>query len=125
MPVRKSFVSMFGVALFALMLLASACSSGGSDATGIAEGVEGVPDGAPFIDQDNIKFNPKSLTVTAGETIYFKNSETTPHTVTIDGTNESGTMSRDDIFTWAPPGPGTYKITCEFHPQMKSTITVE
>ncbi|MGE0599469.1 MAG: cupredoxin domain-containing protein [Dehalococcoidia bacterium] len=126
MPVRKSFVSIAGVALLALMLLASACGSSSSgDASGVAQGVEGVPDGSPFIDQHNLRFNPKSLTTSAGEEVYFKNSETTIHTVTIDGKNESGTMNRNDVFTWTPPGPGTYKITCEFHPQMKAAITVQ
>ena len=34
-------------------------------------------------------------------------------------------MERDQVFTWTPPATGTYKITCDFHPQMKATITVK
>ncbi len=127
MRTRRSLTLIFGTVLLALMAAAFgvACSSGGDDATGRASGVEGVPDGAPFIDQHSLKFNPKALTAKAGEEVFFKNSETALHTVTIDGTNESGTMKRDAVFSWTPPGPGEYKITCEFHPQMKATITVE
>lgn len=106
--------------------LAAACGGGdGDSASGRATGVAGVPDGAAFVDQDGLKFQPSSLTATTGEPVFFKNSETAFHTVTINGTNESGTMKRDQVFEWAPPGAGEYKITCEFHPQMKATLTVE
>lgn len=112
------------VSLIALVCLATAlslvvaCSSGdGADAT--------REPGAPAeIDQDNLKFTPSSLTVASGEVVTFKNSETAVHTVTINGKNESGTMKKDATFLWTPPAPGTYKITCDYHPQMKATVTV-
>lgn len=84
-----------------------------------------IPEGAPFIDQDKLKFIPTQLTVKAGETVYFKNSETALHTVTINGVDESGNMKKNDVFTFQFPSPGEYKITCEYHPQMKATIVVE
>ncbi len=111
--------------LVAAALLAACGGGDGDEATGRATSVAGVPDGAAFIDQDSLKFQPSSLTVAATETVYFKNSETTVHTVTIEGENESGTMQHNDVFEWTPPGPGEYNITCSFHPQMKATITVE
>ena len=112
--------------LLAVALLAGACGGGDDDeATGRATSVAGVPDGAAYVDQDGLKFNPSSLTVSGGEPVFFKNSETTVHTVTINGKNESGTMKADQVFEWTPPGPGEYKITCEFHPQMKATLTVQ
>ncbi|HNM77282.1 MAG TPA: cupredoxin domain-containing protein [Tepidiformaceae bacterium] len=100
-------------------------SSNGDTTAGRAKGEEGVPDGAPFIDQNNLKFIPTKITANAGEKIYFKNSETALHTVTIDGKNESGNMKKDHVFEWTPPGPGDYKITCDFHPQMKSEVVVK
>jgi plastocyanin len=112
--------------VLAVALLAGACGGGDDDeATGRATSVAGVPDGAAYVDQDGLKFNPSSLTVSGGESVFFKNSETTVHTVTINGKNESGTMKADQVFEWTPPGPGEYKITCEFHPQMKATLTVQ
>ena len=104
----------------------AACGGGdGENSSGRAEGVTGVPDGAPYVDQDGLRFHPTSLKVAASETVYFKNSESALHTVAINGKNESGAMKRDAIYTWTPAEPGEYKISCEFHPQMKATITVE
>ncbi|HEX6031994.1 MAG TPA: cupredoxin domain-containing protein [Tepidiformaceae bacterium] len=76
------------------------------------------------IDQDNLSFKPDKLTVKAGEEVLFKNSETAVHTVNINGKNESGTMKKDDEFRWTFTNAGEYKITCDFHPQMRATITV-
>lgn len=96
-------------------------SNGGSADTPAAT----VPEGAPEVDQDGLAFKPSELTVKTGEAVYFKNSETAIHTVDINGKNESGTMKKGDVFTFTFDTPGEYKITCEFHPQMKATITVE
>lgn len=125
---RTSFGFRFStVAVIAIALLAAACGGGGDDdeATGRATSVAGVPDGAAFVDQDGLKFRPSSLTAAAGERVFFKNSETTVHTVTVNGKNESGTMKADQVFEWTPPGAGEYKVSCEFHPQMKATLTVQ
>jgi plastocyanin len=123
---RRTWLLAALVALIAL--LAVACGSGDDDDSGpagVADGSEpAIPAGAPFIDQDNLRFIPTELTVKAGEKVYFKNSETALHTVTINGADESGNMKKNDIFIWEFPSPGEYKITCEYHPQMKSTITV-
>ena len=110
----------------ATMLFAAACGGGGSDNGGIADGSDpNIPAGSPFIDQDVLKFVPSKLTVAPGVDIYFKNSETALHTVTIEGENVSGNMRKDDIFVWAAPTAlGDYQVTCDYHPQMKATITV-
>ena len=77
-----------------------------------------------MMDQDNLEFRPSDLTIAATEKVRFTNSETAIHTVTIDGDNASGSMRRDDVFEWTPPGPGEYDIRCDFHPQMRATIVV-
>ena len=128
MKLRTWLLAAAAPMLLAAALLAAACggsNDGDSGSSGVASGVAGVPDGVPFIDQDNLKFIPTKLTAKVGDVIYFKNSETALHTVTIEGKNESGNMKKDAVFTWTPKSPGEYKITCDFHPQMKSTITVE
>jgi plastocyanin len=119
-------------ALLAALALAAAaalaaCGGGGSSSSssGVADGSDSrIPAGAPFIDQDKLQFIPKELSVKVGETVYFKNSETALHTVNIDGKNVSGNMKKNDVFTWVFQQPGSYKITCDYHPQMKATITV-
>lgn len=108
-------------AISLLALLAVAC--GGSDGPREPNDPR-IPPGAPFIDQDRLRFIPTSLEAKVGETIYFKNSETALHTVDINGENLSGNMRRNDIFVWTPEAAGTYRITCAYHPQMRATITV-
>ena len=122
---RRWVFSTFAALGLGAALLTGCSGNDAESSTGRATAVAGVPDGSAFVDQNNLKFSPKELTVASGEQIYFKNSETTVHTVTINGKNESGTMKHDDVFTWTAAAAGTYKITCEFHPQMKATLTVE
>jgi len=116
---------LLGALALLTVTLAAACG-GGSSNTGVADGTDArIPAGAPLIDQDKLKFIPERLTVKVGETVYFKNSETALHTVNVDGKNVSGNMKKNDVFTWVFQQPGSYKITCDYHPQMKATITVE
>jgi len=113
------------LALAAAAALAACGGGSSSSSTGVADGSDSrIPAGAPLIDQDKLQFIPGQLTVKAGETVYFKNSETALHTVNIDGKNVSGNMKKNDVFTWVFQQPGSYKITCDYHPQMKATITV-
>jgi plastocyanin len=114
-----------GVAAFATVACATEPADNGGATRGIGDGTDPrVPAGAPYIDQDNLKFIPTQLTVKVGQTVYFLNSETALHTVDINGENLSGNMRKGDVFTWTPPAPGVYQITCKYHPQMKATITV-
>jgi plastocyanin len=57
--------------------------------------------------------------------VRFTNSETAIHNVNINDEDVSGTMERDYTFEWSPPGTGEYEVRCDFHPQMRATITVE
>jgi plastocyanin len=115
------------LAITAALTLA-ACGGGDGNTSsdkGVSDGSDSrIPAGAPFIDQNKLQFIPKELTVKAGQTVYFKNSETALHTVNVDGKNVSGNMKKNDVFTWVFQQPGSYKITCDYHPQMKATITV-
>jgi len=122
------------VASAALVAGVTAACGGGDDddtngsGTGVATATTStqatVPEGAPVIDQDKLKFIPGELKVKVGEKVYFKNSETALHTVDINGVNESGNMKKGDVFTFEFPAAGEYKVTCSYHPQMKATITV-
>lgn len=114
-----------------LLATVSACSDDGSDGTGDgvsiphATSVTAIPPGAALIDQDNLTFIPRELAVPVGGTVYLKNSEAAVHTVTIDGKNVSGVMREDDTLAWIPPGPGSYRVACDYHPQMRAMITVK
>jgi len=123
-------------AAVALLALSAACggddntstptpgaSSSGTAATAAPSNSD-IPAGAPEVDQDKLAFKPDKLTVKVGEKVYFKNSESALHTVTINTKNESGNMKKGDVFIWPAPAAGTYTITCDFHPQMNAKITV-
>lgn len=131
--------AILGLASVALLGLAAACGGGDSKATPTSAAIPtspasgspaatasagAIPVGAPEIDQNGLAFKPDKLTVKAGEKVYFKNSESALHTVTINGKNESGNMKKGDVFSWTPAAAGTYMVNCDFHPQMNATITV-
>jgi plastocyanin len=77
-------------------------------------------------------FDPEELTIAAGTEVSFVNADSAAHTVTegTDGTAVDGPIIDDELeqngstsFTFDEPG--TYDITCRFHPSMQLTITVE
>jgi len=80
---------------------------------------------AAEIDQDNLTFKPGKVTVKVGEKVLFKNSESAIHTVNIEGKNISGNMKKGDQLYWTAPKAGTFKVSCDYHPQMSATITVQ
>lgn len=113
------------VILPAILALSLAVTAACGDDGGEPEPNPGVPSGALRIDMDGLDFRPTELTVPAGETVYFTNSESALHTVDIDGEDLSGDMRRDAVFAHVFEQAGEYKITCKYHPQMKATITAE
>jgi plastocyanin len=112
-----------GVALALVACGGGSSSSSNSGATDTPAPT--IPAGAPFIDMDSLAFKPGKLTVKSGETVYFKNSETALHTVTVNGDNKSGPMRKGAVFTLAAGAAGRYQITCDYHPQMNAVLTVE
>ncbi len=115
-----------------LVGVASACGGGDSSSSGGTTPGAGkttapkvtVPPGAPEMDQINLTFTPDKITAKVGENVYFKSSETTIHTVNVNGKNISGNMKKGDVVIWKASAAGEYKITCDYHPQMKATVVV-
>lgn len=112
-----NFIRYAVLAVLGLAVLAAAC--GENEALDFE-----IPAGAHHIDQRSLKFDPTTVTIDRLDTVYFTNSETALHTVTIAGENESGEMERGDVFTFTFAETGEYAITCDYHPQMRATITV-
>ena len=70
-------------------------------------------------------FSPKSLTITAGETVRFVNGDQEAHTVVADkGAFNSGGLDTNDSWSVRLQKPGTYSYFCSLHPYMKGTIVV-
>lgn len=77
-------------------------------------------------------FAPTELTVPGGSTVAFSNSSSFAHTVTegTGGQAAAGAMvdqslGAGQVVTVTFDEPGTYDITCRFHPSMQMTVVVE
>lgn len=74
----------------------------------------------------NFAFDPAELTVPAGTTITWENTDTTPHTATAEnGSFDTGRIAQNASGSATFDQPGTFPYRCEFHPDMQGTITVE
>lgn len=72
----------------------------------------------------NMRFGAGEVTIKAGESVTWSQSENMPHTVTGEGWG-SGTLSRGQTFTQVFDKPGRYAYTCRFHPNMNGVVIVE
>jgi plastocyanin len=105
----------------------SGSSSGQSNGGGASAG------GGTSVGMKDIQFDPKDLTVKAGQTITFTNDESIPHDVHKESgpgadfaSGPDGGMQQGDTFKLKLDQPGTYKYVCHVHaPGMAGTITVK
>lgn len=119
-------------------LLLAGCGSGGSGSSSSAAGATQTtatsggtsaasPSNAGTVTISNYKYEPASLTVTAGTKVVWTNQDTTPHTATADG----GSFDTGSIKDHGGTGsvtltkPGTFTYYCQFHPFMKGTLVVQ
>jgi plastocyanin len=90
----------------------------------------------PAREGEQLRFDPKELTVAAGSTIVFANVGGKPHTLTADGAEpafnsgvvtpgaEGGRFAGSNASV-SLPEPGTFAFHCEVHPQaMTGVLTV-
>jgi plastocyanin len=104
---------------------------GGASTTEQPSGGGGAGGGAQVSLKD-IQFQPRDLTVDAGETITFTNDESIPHDVHKQSgpggdfsSGPDGGMQEGDTFELKLDTPGKYDYVCHVHaPGMAGTITV-
>lgn len=73
----------------------------------------------------NMAFNPSSLSVTAGSTVTWMNSDTTIHTVTADdGSFNSGNIAIGATYSRVFSTAGTFSYHCTIHPEMTGKVAV-
>jgi plastocyanin len=81
---------------------------------------------------DGSEFDPAEMTIAAGTEVQFVNADGFAHTVT-EGTDGQAVadpivdeeIAQNGTVSVTFDEPGTYDITCEIHPSMNMTITVE
>lgn len=81
------------------------------------------------VDQRDLMFMPATLTIAAGDTIRFTDSDRITHNITIvypDGSTEDKGMDRykEDIIVHFTK-PGMYQVRCLIHPMMHMAVTVK
>ena len=113
-----------------LALLATACGGGSSTSSSTSSSPASPASAggsAGTVLVKNIAFTPASVTIpVGGEVVWTFDDAGVPHTVTSDtdvfGSPPNGLTSGtyERVFAKA----GTYAYHCDFHPQMKGTVTV-
>jgi plastocyanin len=74
---------------------------------------------------DNFSFTPTTVTVAAGTTVTWMNSDDVPHTVVSDDQIfKSKVLDTDERFSYTFTKPGTYPYFCSVHPKMTAKIVV-
>jgi plastocyanin len=127
------------LAVLVLALVAAGCGSGDDDgstapataaptATGTPGGAGGgeAAGDAVVVDMKNIQFEPKDVTVDAGQTIRWENLDTVDHdAVATSGADfESDQFGQGGTFEFTPEAAGKIEYVCTLHPGMEGTITV-
>ncbi len=80
-----------------------------------------------IVDQKRLRFTPNKITIKAGDTILFKNSDRTAHQITAKSgmKADSPLLPPKKDFKLDFPVAGSFMIGCHIHPRMKLEITVK
>jgi plastocyanin len=129
------------IACVALTLTFAACGDdddddggGGSAATTTTEQTDTGGGGgggaeAASVDIPEIAFEPADITVKAGTTVTWTNSDDIPHTVTKEGGPgaefDSGDLDPGSTFEQTFDAPGKVGYVCTIHPGQAGTVTVK
>jgi plastocyanin len=109
MKTKPSFISL--LLLAAILTLVTNCKK---DFSGAKE----------VIMHDNL-FEPSTITILAGTTIFWINKESNRHTVSSDDKLfDSGEMRKGKSFSFTFVSTGTYSYHCKIYGGMKGTVVV-
>ncbi|MGH9408919.1 MAG: cupredoxin domain-containing protein, partial [Vicinamibacterales bacterium] len=119
-----------GIALTALAI-AAGCGSSSSTPTTPSTGTSagsGTPitivKGAQTL--TTTAYSPNPLTIAAGTTVTWTNSDNTQHTAVSDtGTFNSGLINPNAGFSFTFPSKGTFTYHCSLHPNMVGSVVVQ
>ena len=76
---------------------------------------------------EDMAFTPAKITVKKGATVTWTNHDSVAHTVTeTDGQDglKSGTLQKEESYSFTFNTVGTFKYDCTIHPSMTGTVTV-
>ncbi len=74
---------------------------------------------------NNMAFTPSSISVAAGTTVVWTNTDMITHTVTsTTGAFDSGNLPAGSTYSFKFSTKGTFPYKCTIHPNMTGTVTV-
>jgi plastocyanin len=114
------------VLLLALVLALAGCAAKSSPTTpaATAPASGSASSAGATVVEKGFAFSPASLEVKVGDTVTFKNDDSAPHNVSIDG-KELGMQDPGASVTWIAEKAGSFPYTCTIHPSMNGEIVVK
>jgi plastocyanin len=112
------------IALLALVTILPACAGDDAQPKACTD-----PVAVTRVELADFAFQPDCLSVEASTmpmTFALENTGDAPHTFTVTGTDVDINVDPGASVDVSLSGlePGTYAVTCTFHPQMEATLTV-
>ncbi|APV51155.1 methylamine utilization protein [Betaproteobacteria bacterium GR16-43] len=80
------------------------------------------------VDQKGNQFAPRKLSVKVGDTVEFRNTDTTPHNVfslSAPKTFDLGAFTKGQSKKVTFDKPGVVEVECAIHPEMKMSVEVK
>ena len=113
----------FGLAT--IVVTAFALSAGTRPSLAMSPGDKSAS--AATVKIDNFSFGPANITIPAGTTVTWTNSDDVPHVVTSDDNKmfKSKALDTEDRFSFTFTKPGTYNYYCAIHPKMTARVVVQ
>jgi len=103
----------------------SATEDTGSDTAEEEGGAAAGATEAATVEIIEFAYEPVDVTVTAGGTVEWTNSDSAPHTATAEEDSfDTGSLDKGDAAKITFDEPGTFKYICTFHPFMNATVEV-
>jgi len=82
--------------------------------------------GSQSVTIKDFAFGPKTVTLTAGDTVSWTNQDKVAHTATAgDGSFDTGNLSQGQSGSHTFDTAGSFAYICSIHPNMKGTIVVK
>jgi plastocyanin len=126
-------ISAFMATKYRLMLAVAAfvvttsCSGGGYSSPTTPSTASGtqvtIPRGAQSM--GSAAYAPNPVTISAGSSVTWMNTDTVTHTATSDSGAFSGNLAPGATYSYTFPAKGTYPYHCTQHPGMMGTVVVQ
>src|SRR5262245_16303130 len=97
----------------------------GCSSTGPGQSCDGSGAAADVSATSSNTFSPAEVTIQAGQSVCWKNTDSANHTVTADVGGFDAVLTGGGVFIRTISVPGAYPYHCELHPGMVGLVTVQ